>query len=408
MTEAARLRVCVLPSTFDAAGCYRLFFPGAYLAEFGVDVCLPQWRHDPRRGVDVFENVTVTVPATGADVFVFQQPLSPDYLPLIRQLRAVGKRIVCETDDDFRNLPSYHPSRRDVSPEQRQVQEACYALSDAFSVSTPSLAESYRDHSPVVLRNRLHWRMWEDVQPVYERETRRVRVGWMGGLEWRRDDLAVLRGVIGPWLERHPEVEFVAAGDQRVHDYLAVPAGQRVTTARVAFRNMDLALTTATMDIGLVPLDRNRFNEGKSALKGMEYAACGIPCVATPTGEYRLWVEEGSNGLLAASPAQWRAAMDELVADAELRREMGRRARVKAREHTIEEHAVEWERFYRGCSDSDPREPRAPFGGVSRVGVGADGGGRASRHGGRRAGGAAGGPEPVVDAFGVRVAPTAR
>lgn len=402
------MKVCVIPITFDAAGCYRLFFPGVQLSGLGHEVQVPAFKHDRRRGIDVFENLHLTLPEIDADVYVFQQPLELNYLSAIRQLRELGKRVVCETDDDFRHLPAYHPERANSLGEQRRIQEACYALSDAFSVSTPSLADSYAEHNPVVLRNRLHWPMWADVEPVYERETRRVRVGWMGGLEWRRDDLAVLRGVVGPWLERHPEVEFVAAGDQRVHDFLGVPYGQRVTTARVAFRNMDLAYTTATMDVGLVPLASNRFNEGKSCLKGMEYAACGIPCVASPTSEYRLWVDDGDNGLLASRPREWTAALDLLVGDAELRRAMGRDARAKARLHTIEEHAGEWERFYGECVDAEPREPRPAARGVPGERGGADGPGRAPGAGRRAAGGPADGAEPACDQFGIRLAAPAR
>jgi glycosyltransferase involved in cell wall biosynthesis len=402
------VKVAFIPQTFDAVGCYRCLFPRAHLTARGHECVIAPFRHDARRGVDVFENLHEVLPAIDADVYVFQQPTEVEYLRVIRLLREQGKRIVCETDDDFRNLPVYHPERNEWWAGHARIRDACYALSDAFSVSTPSLAESYAEHEPVVLRNRLHWRMWADVVPVYERETRRVRVGWMGGMEWRRDDLAVLRGVIGPWLEQHPEVEFVAAGDQRVHDYLAVPKGQRVTTARVAFRNMDLAYTTATMDVGLVPLARNRFNESKSCLKGMEYAACGIPCVATPTSEYRLWVDDGENGLLASKPGEWVAALELLVGDAGLRRAMGRTARAKAELHTIEEHAGEWERFYGECVDAEPREPRPAAFGVSGECGGADGAGRASRAGGFVAGGAAGGPEPACDEFGIRLASAAR
>lgn len=402
------MKICVIPVTFDAAGCLRLFFPGVQLTGRGHEVTMPPFRHNAQRGVDEFENVDQTLPAIDADVYVFQQPTTRLYLDVIRQLRALGKRVVCETDDDYRHLPASHPERARSLGDPRRFQEACYALADGFSVSTPSLAESYAEHSPVVLRNRLHWPMWADVQPVYERETRRVRIGWMGGLEWRHDDLAILRGVVGPWLERHPEVEFVAAGDQRVHDFLGVPAGQRVTTARVAFRNQDLAYTTATMDVGLVPLARNRFNEGKSSLKGMEYAACGIPCVATPTSEYRLWVDDGENGLLASKPSEWVAALDLLVGDQELRRAMGRIARGKARQNTIEEHAGEWERFYGECVDANAREPRKSAFGVPVERRVADGSGGASGVGGRVARGSAGDPEQACDVFGIRLAAAAR
>jgi glycosyltransferase involved in cell wall biosynthesis len=152
---------------------------------------------------------------------------------------------------------------------------------------------------------------------------------------------------IGKWLEKNPNVEFVAAsGDSRVHDILNVPQAQRVTTNSVNFRDMDLADITAVMDIGLVPLDRIPFNEAKSHLKGMEYAACGIPCIATPTESYRYWVEDGVNGFLAKSEKEWTSRLDELVADKSLRTRMGEAARMKASQNTIQEHWQEWEDVY--------------------------------------------------------------
>jgi hypothetical protein len=42
--------------------------------------------------------------------------------------------------------------------------------------------------------------------------------------------------------------------------------------------------------VGLVPLTRGPFNEAKSYLKGLEYAAAGIPFIATPTEEYQVAV----------------------------------------------------------------------------------------------------------------------
>jgi hypothetical protein len=102
----------------------------------------------------------------------------------------------------------------------------------------------------------------------------------------------------------NPDVEFVAAGDPAVHDYFGVPVGQRVSVAPTQFWWFDLPDITATFDIGLVPLAKNRLNEGKSHLKGMEYNACGIPYVASPSESYR-WFTDG-NGLLANSPREWR------------------------------------------------------------------------------------------------------
>lgn len=382
------MKTCWVPSDWDGAAHYRCFYPAAHLAELGHPAVVPPVTQ--HGATFVFERIDETLPAADADVYVFHHPTGPDY----HRIRDVlPGRLVVDLDDDFRHLPRWHPAFHlaEGKPDgkQRHVHwvEKTLEVADLVTVATDSLADSYADYGPVVLRNRLHWRLWQHVTPAYQQAWRRVRVGWMGGVEWRKADLDVLRGVIGPWLQDHPDVEFVAAGDQRVHDLLGVPKGQRVTTARVPFRNNDLPYTTATMDVGLVPLARNKFNESKSYLKGLEYAACGIPCIATPTHEYKLWVQNGVNGLLAAKPAEWRAALDELVADTELRHRMGRAARLKAQANSYDLHIHEWEAAYRDLCNRDHPDrarPETHAGRSQSVSESADRPGQASRPGGHK------------------------
>jgi glycosyltransferase involved in cell wall biosynthesis len=62
----------------------------------------------------------------------------------------------------------------------------------------------------------------------------------------------------------------------------------------------------------LVPLNLVPFSEAKSYLKGLEYAASGIPFVASPTYEYRLLAKEGI-GRIASTPDEWRDHVTELL-----------------------------------------------------------------------------------------------
>lgn len=355
------MRVAFFPSDLDGPASYRCLFPAAMLSANGHRCVMPKMRQVPGSPHYVYAASTARLGELDADLFVLQQRREREWVDGVKDLHDQGKAVVCETDDADICLPSWHPAFGTWSPlRSPDVNHAwqfrVYRMADAMTVATPALAEMYKhlNRNIYVLRNVLNWEMWRDVVPVYEREFRRVRVGWMGAYEMREGDLRQLAW-IGRWLERNPGVEFVAAsGDSRVHDLLGVPVGQRVTTGRVSFRNLDLAEITATMDIGLVPLDRIPFNEAKSHLKGLEYAACGIPCVAAPTESYRFWVEDGVNGFLAGPPRVWQARLDELVADAELRRRMGRAARVKAELHTIQREWRRWEdtygRIIGGCS----------------------------------------------------------
>jgi hypothetical protein len=73
------------------------------------------------------------------------------------------------------------------------------------------------------------------------------------------------------------------------------------------------------IDIGIVPLTNNQFNEAKSNLKGLEYALSGIPFVASNTREYRDLADMGV-GRIAKSSKDWIKHLTKLI-DPEVREE---------------------------------------------------------------------------------------
>jgi glycosyltransferase involved in cell wall biosynthesis/cephalosporin hydroxylase len=318
-------------------------------------------------------------PKPAADIWVLQQRKERFWAEQgVHDLRHHGVVTVADCDDNYLELPTYnpaflgtHPYRRDdgvilnrevrrqiarelgerigVNRQNRDYMHQTLGLVDAVTVSTPYLKDLYEKFNPNihVVRNYLDWDMWNDVTPQYEVERSRIAVGYMGKYVYRQGDLDVLKPVVRPFLLKHKDVCFVAT-EQQVHDYLDVPQRQRVTTGSVGFRSMRLPEITAVMDIGLVPLAMNGLNEAKSHLKGMEYNACGIPFIASPTESYANYWCDGGNGFLARSTAEWHDYLDVLVRDSDLRIEMGRRGRRKSRQHTIQEHVGEWEAFYLG------------------------------------------------------------
>ena len=369
-----------VPSGVDGAGWYRLLFPARALARRrgwlwwnapyvaarnphagrgGVRLAIHygRWEQDGR-GVRLVEDLFSWLRRAEFDVLVMQPRDEPDWPDVIGELRAQGKRVLVDVDDVWFGLPPWNPGSGKPAAAV-EAMEANIRAADAVSVSTPALAKIVQglNANVRVIRNRLDWGMWADTPPVYERPSRRLRVGWVGSAHWRKGDLRVLQGVLGPWLEQHPDVEFVAAGDPSVHDILRVPDGQRVSVAETEFQNMDLADIVATMDVGVVPLDLSdekarRLNECKSHLKGMEYNACGIPFVASPTESYRWWTARGLGGLLAGTPGQWRAGLDTLTDDA-VRVAMGKQGRRAAEGFSIQEGVDEWADWVGGGFDRD-------------------------------------------------------
>jgi hypothetical protein len=77
-----------------------------------------------------------------------------------------------------------------------------------------------------------------------------------------------------------------------------------------------------TMDIGIVPLNKTPFNMAKSDIKGLEYAASGIPFIAQDLDSYVNLYKTLGVGVIAKSPIDWIKSIKRLC-DPKVREELG-------------------------------------------------------------------------------------
>ena len=73
------------------------------------------------------------------------------------------------------------------------------------------------------------------------------------------------------------------------------------------------------LDIGLVPLNDVEFNHAKSYIKGLEYAAAGVPFICSYSPEYQVLADAGV-GRLAKTPEEWTYHLTELL-DPQMRKD---------------------------------------------------------------------------------------
>lgn len=159
----------------------------------------------------------------------------------------------------------------------------------------------------------------------------RVRVGWSGSPS-TVSNLQVIR---------HPLQALSARGDIELVMIGAPDFGlPEVPHVRVQWRAETEVEDLRRLDVGLVPVPLTRWTPHKFFLKLIQYMALGIPPVATPLGSNANVITNGETGFLARDDAEWRRAVGRLVADADLREHVGKRAADVARErYTLQANA---------------------------------------------------------------------
>ncbi len=90
-------------------------------------------------------------------------------------------------------------------------------------------------------------------------------------------------------------------------------------------------------DIGLMPLIDTPRARGKCAFKALQYMGVGTPVVISPVGMNAEVIEDGVHGFLARTPEEWYDRLEKLIANPDLREQMGR----KARQRVIELYSFE-------------------------------------------------------------------
>lgn len=76
------------------------------------------------------------------------------------------------------------------------------------------------------------------------------------------------------------------------------------------------------IDIGIMPLTKDQWSEGKCGFKLIQYLSLGIPAVASPVGVNAVIIENGSNGFLADDKEEWVARLSQLIESEEIRIKM--------------------------------------------------------------------------------------
>ena len=237
-----------------------------------------------------------------------------EFMPIAKKL---GQKIIVDIDDWFDGLEPTNRAFETTDPiKNPEVNREHYAniikQADALIVSTPFLLDYYKQfHNNVFLvRNGIDLDRWV---PRKVKNTWSPTIGWVGATPWRSGDLEIMAPFLGDWLNSR-KANYIHSG----HTKNGAPtAASQLNINEDAVKTYPLVPIYeyphlfSKIDVGIVPLNNIPFNHAKSYIKGLEYAASGIPFVSSYSPEYQELADLGI-GRIAKTQEDWIYHLDEL------------------------------------------------------------------------------------------------
>lgn len=327
------------------------------------------WDGDITSFVDQEERTAISKKdgVMNADIVVFHRPEHPDKLKLARYLKELGKKIVFDNDDTYRDneqvkLNKYMNKER-VERGLKAINGSIDAFikeSDLVTASTEFLAEEYRQlHDKVItLPNCVDPFLFDE--PI-RNEGEKVRIGITGSVGIT-SDLDILKPIIEHYQddERVQLVFFsLYGGGDKTKLVKEIYVGEYEILN--SFRNIEWhPLVPATeyydklnelkFDIQIIPRVDTYFNKCKSNIKFLESSMFEIPVVAQgfADGNSPYQGKDEPYLLIANNTEEFITQIDKLIADKELRRSQGKKARKYVEEeYSIANNAHKWEEAYK-------------------------------------------------------------
>jgi hypothetical protein len=318
-----------------ANGYYRLQLPLMAMRERG---------HEVVQVVQEYKRVIDIAPLAGCDLVHIHRPaILYDDGDVITRLLDRGIAVGFDEDDNVIDMPLGLEERTDQpwAPRARRNFELLLEhVHRADLITTPS--DHLADRFEAAGARNVH--VVDNYLPgAFARVAPQGHdgfvIGWHAGREHLGDvDALGLVETLEQVLDKHPDVRV---------ETINIELGLRHPRYRCeeALPIERLTQRLADFDLGLVPLSDIPFNHGRSNVKAREYAAAGVPWLASPVGSYaHLGAEEG--GWLVEDD-KWFDAIDALIRSRRDRSKLAKRAKAWAKQETIWNMAPVWERLFR-------------------------------------------------------------
>lgn len=248
-------------------------------------------------------------------LIVLQRLMFEDLIDKLQTRHKFGQTIINDIDDWYWGLHEDNQAYKLTHPDHNKAENIDHykkiiQMCDGVTVSTPFL------HNKMVNDfNCKNVQIIENCVTVKDFKYRHLNlkkpvVGWVGSTSHRSGDLELLQNVLDP-----RQYKIHHSGHVTGAAWFADKVGvqKEKVTKMPMHAPSSYAKHSFCFDIGLAPLNDLPFNHAKSWIKAIEYAAAGVPFIASDLPEYRRLQETYGLGRLASTPQEWREHIEELI-----------------------------------------------------------------------------------------------
>lgn len=343
---------------------YRCQSPAQYLVENNLATI---------QFVDPVDQLLLNRVCSWADVIVFQHGVSSKYISILCNFikeHQLPQLVICDYDDNLHesnptNVGAYHywGTQEIYSKDGKPIWKDGYQKfnikanidriikldqantdCDLITTTTTELAEAFTkvNQNIEVLPNFLN----PSIMPICKNpfKSDKIRILWQGG-DSHYADLALVMPALRKIKEIYQNrVEFVLWGIS----YKSL--GKDIDATFIPWSEPELffpKFSEQKFDIGIIPIEDNKFNRGKSNIKWMEYSYYNIPSVVQNNLPYKQHIEHMKTGLVFDTNQELFDNLTELINDPILRITIAKNAKDKVlKDYNLQTKYNLWNEVY--------------------------------------------------------------
>jgi hypothetical protein len=296
MNDDKKLRIKFIAGDVSGPAYHDIFIPSKYFEQYNL--------------LSIDNSPTISDSnVNDIDIIVFQRQYHPESVFMIKQLKARGRTTIFICDDDVWALPKVNPAYSTYKGLVLDRYQLIMGLCDQVTTSTEWLRKKCLQFNPnvYVQRNLVEPTITDFLTPGRD-NPEEVRILWTTTPHHAADAI-----IVGPALrtlcKKYKNLKIIFFGWHPPKTYDWIPSDQY---EHYAFVNVDAfynSVANLDGDIGIIPLEDNDFNRGKTCRKFQEYSILKIPSMASPVGNY---VDIPNDVIIRAWKNQWTSWIDQL------------------------------------------------------------------------------------------------